>query len=231
MPRPPVPLLSEEVIVASTLRLVKEGGPDSFSMRRLATALNVTPHALYYYFPNKNALWRAVYAHMMRELPLPSGGTWAEKLECLARDFRDLCHRYREAVPYFRFMEEQTPPPPHMRSLELLARILQEAGLPGELLWPLIYSFLASLLGFIRGELEDPDPVEDARQMAKLACEQKGAYPVLAQLADNGHLRAEQLFDVHLRVLVAGLAALANADTSVPQNRESGTEPLRPDDP
>ncbi|WP_336645665.1 TetR family transcriptional regulator [Microbacterium sp. USHLN186] len=56
-------------IVESTLRLLDEVGLPDLSMRRLATALEVQPSALYWHFPSKQALLAAVAERILVAVP------------------------------------------------------------------------------------------------------------------------------------------------------------------
>ncbi|KHD87019.1 MAG: hypothetical protein OM95_16695 [Bdellovibrio sp. ArHS] len=49
-----------ETIVKAALELLEKKGPADFSLRGLATYLEVTPMALYHYFPNRAALIREI---------------------------------------------------------------------------------------------------------------------------------------------------------------------------
>lgn len=74
--------LSDEQIVATALELVRHEGAERLSMRKLARELGVTPMAIYYYVPNKDALFErlsdAVLARIPR--PEPSGSAWRDEL-------------------------------------------------------------------------------------------------------------------------------------------------------
>lgn len=52
--------LEKEAICRAALAILDKFGPDGLSLRRLAGDLNVTPMALYNYFPNRTSLLRSV---------------------------------------------------------------------------------------------------------------------------------------------------------------------------
>jgi AcrR family transcriptional regulator len=60
MPRTPS-IASRTRIIRATRRLLADGGVDRLSMRALATKLRIVPSVLYYYFPDKETLLRAVF--------------------------------------------------------------------------------------------------------------------------------------------------------------------------
>jgi AcrR family transcriptional regulator len=82
--------LSRDKVVRAAVRLLDAGGVGGFSMRRLATELQVTPMSLYWYVDNKDDLLElaldAVAGEM--ELPDPAAGDWAEQLLRLATAWR-----------------------------------------------------------------------------------------------------------------------------------------------
>jgi AcrR family transcriptional regulator len=49
-----------QAIIASAIALLEASGPAGLSMRTLASALGITPHALYRYFPDRDALDAAI---------------------------------------------------------------------------------------------------------------------------------------------------------------------------
>jgi AcrR family transcriptional regulator len=51
---------TKERIAAMALDILEREGPDAVSMRRVATAVGVTPMAIYHYFPNREALLSSI---------------------------------------------------------------------------------------------------------------------------------------------------------------------------
>ena len=47
-------------IAGIALRLLERGGPQLVTMRRVARAVGITPMAIYHYFPNREALLKAI---------------------------------------------------------------------------------------------------------------------------------------------------------------------------
>lgn len=61
--------LDRATVVAAATDLARSAGIENLSMRRLATALDVTPMALYRHLPNKEALLDLVVDESLREVP------------------------------------------------------------------------------------------------------------------------------------------------------------------
>ncbi|HKD75166.1 MAG TPA: TetR family transcriptional regulator, partial [Ktedonobacterales bacterium] len=55
-------------ILAAAIAQLEAFGPAGLSMRTLAGALGITPHALYHYFPDRAALEAAIAEESHREL-------------------------------------------------------------------------------------------------------------------------------------------------------------------
>ena len=51
---------TKERIAATALHILEREGPEAVSMRRIATAVGITPMAIYHYFPNREALLRSI---------------------------------------------------------------------------------------------------------------------------------------------------------------------------
>ena len=82
--------LSEERLLDTALKLIDEAGLDGLSMRKLGSALSVDPMAVYYYFPNKQALLRRVVEAVFGSLrPIAASGSWQARV-------RDWAYAYRE---------------------------------------------------------------------------------------------------------------------------------------
>jgi len=76
-------------VVAAAMRVLAEGGLPGLSMRRIADELDVQVSALYWHFPNKQALLAAVSAQ------IAAAGAASDRLDVIASALRDnlLAHR------------------------------------------------------------------------------------------------------------------------------------------
>jgi len=82
--RPRGSLAAEEVI-DEAVALIRAGGLEAFSMRKLADALGVTPMTIYLRFDNKDDLLLAVAEHMLGRLDVPEvEGSWDDRVVALA---------------------------------------------------------------------------------------------------------------------------------------------------
>ncbi|MGP5098468.1 TetR family transcriptional regulator [Brachybacterium alimentarium] len=93
---------SREDVAEMALQLLDEYGLPDLTMRNLATALGVQPSALYWHFPNKQALLAAVSARILAplaELPIEDLGVLGvhEAVRVLGARLRDCLLTYRDA--------------------------------------------------------------------------------------------------------------------------------------
>src|SRR6201999_3770487 len=83
--RPAKAPLSEEVILDTAMRILREEGLDAVSMRRLATELDTGPASLYVYIRNRDDLLNALFDRVggMVELEVPDPARWREQVHRL----------------------------------------------------------------------------------------------------------------------------------------------------
>ena len=86
----PDPRLSRSEIVEAALELLEKDGFEAFSMRGLATALNIKSPSLYWHFRSKDELFDLVVDAVLGECRLPAAdeADWAERLTSVAREIR-----------------------------------------------------------------------------------------------------------------------------------------------
>jgi AcrR family transcriptional regulator len=107
--RPKVDLqINREVIVSIAFEILEEFGPQGLSMRSLATRLNVTPMALYNYFPDRAALIRemsdTVYARVVKSYESQKGNARSQ-IRNLLRSYYQACLKY----PHLTVLIFETP--------------------------------------------------------------------------------------------------------------------------
>lgn len=87
-------------ITSATVRLLDAEGLDKFSMRRLATELNVTAMSVYWYVETKDELLELALDEVYGEVPLPPvSDDWQTDVRQLATWYRTLLVRHPWASP------------------------------------------------------------------------------------------------------------------------------------
>jgi AcrR family transcriptional regulator len=87
--------LSEDVIVAATLKLIRRSGTAKFTMRELAAELGVSSMAAYYHVENKTALFALIAEHVYGQVAIPGDDLpWDERLRGLVLERRRVVRQY-----------------------------------------------------------------------------------------------------------------------------------------
>jgi AcrR family transcriptional regulator len=106
--------LSHERICTSALRLIDEHGLDGFSTRKLGEALGCEAMAIYWYYPNKEALLDAVCDRLMAGVAaavVDDADDWLATLRGVAHAYRRIAVEHPRAFPLLttrRFSTEHT---------------------------------------------------------------------------------------------------------------------------
>lgn len=211
-PRGRKPQLSRQKIIDKTLQLLRELPADSFSLRRLAQALGITPAALYAYFSGQEELLRAAATEVANGIDLSgieAHADWRSQLRHWALAVRARYLQY----PHITLLMQMHPyvPPGWFRVILPVLRTLQATGLRDEALIIAFKSYIRGVAGLVMVELQhdavvSPIHRQDAREaMAALSpadqAELEGLLPALGP--DN----SEELFEQTVEVLLAGIAA------------------------
>jgi AcrR family transcriptional regulator len=133
-PRPRRGELDRDRIVDAALAIGDEEGLEAVTFRRLASALGVSPMALYRHLRSKDELLDALADRALEPLdPPPARRGWAERLEAQLRAHHDILIRHPAAVAVLTTRAPTTPNT--LRASEALIGILRGAGfdLPGAL--------------------------------------------------------------------------------------------------
>lgn len=132
MPRPSTPLISREIAVTTSLKIIATDGLDGFSLPRLAEALGVRAPSLYHHFSDKADLLTEVAKHVVASTPIPEYDEsqhvyeWLVELCVNARS--TLLRNRKAAVVVLRYL-------PHDFLLEMQERVagyLEADGVPAD---------------------------------------------------------------------------------------------------
>lgn len=154
-------------VVDGAIAILDQYGLADLTMRRLAGALRVQPGALYWHFPNKQALLGAVADRILAPMEQPvSTGDWAGALTELAHRLRDCLLTYRDGAELVSatYASRLTT----SKGRERFADAVVRAGMPRERAELAAYTLLYYVLGHTvdeqsrmqmdsAGALPDPD--------------------------------------------------------------------------
>ena len=89
------PALTRQAYIDTALTLISEAGVEKLSMRKVASALDVSPMAMYKHFPNKNALLSATLDELIKRADVypDTDLPWPQWIEHIARGmYAALCN-------------------------------------------------------------------------------------------------------------------------------------------
>jgi TetR/AcrR family tetracycline transcriptional repressor len=124
----PAPALTRERIVRLAIKRADSGGLAQVSMRKLAAELSVTPMALYWHYPNRDALLNAMAEHVAGELVYDDDprAPWQERLGAVLTATLAVFHEHPWLGPLAR--HRIVPAPNFLRALEVLLGTVRMAG-------------------------------------------------------------------------------------------------------
>src|ERR1044072_994124 len=97
-PRGPRRTLTEDEILDAALTLLDEGGPNAATLRGIAAKVDVSPNAVYTYFPDKAGVFKALVERLLGQVDhgvfADRGEPWRHRVESLARELRSRLTRH-----------------------------------------------------------------------------------------------------------------------------------------
>jgi AcrR family transcriptional regulator len=124
----PAPALTRERIVRLAIKRADASGLEQVSMRKLAAELSVTPMALYWHYPNRDALLDAMAEHVVGELIYDDdpGASWQDRLRAVLTATVTVFQKHPWLGPLAR--HRIVPAPHFLCALEALLDTVRAAG-------------------------------------------------------------------------------------------------------
>lgn len=203
MGRPPVPLLSTELIASAAMDLVNTTG--GFTIPELARRLKVSPSSLYNHVSGREQIVELLRELAMSEVVLPPDDPdrpWTETVSEIMRSYRRSYARYPRLIPLLTTHAVNSSQAFTMYNA--LARTLKRAGFGDGNILRVITMMDCFVLG---SALDLAAPVEPWESGTEVGPE------LAAALATGGPkpARADDAFEFGLAVLLRGLADLATS--------------------
>jgi TetR/AcrR family transcriptional regulator, tetracycline repressor protein len=205
------PRLDRAEIVRAALRLLDEEGFDAFSMRRLATALDIKSPSLYWHVSGKEELFDLLVDTVIGKCPLPDGDGGEPWDECLIETGLALRRVLLAHPAATRLLPGRLPFGPNgLRLADHVIGLLRRAGFDDRmagygylLLMFYVAGFAVQEIAFGKGPDNGDRLAEVSRYLEDLPADR---FPDLVAVA--GELLAPRLtdrFEFGLRSLVGGL--------------------------
>lgn len=187
-------------VVEGAIAILDEYGLADLTMRRLAGSLHVQPGALYWHFPNKQALLGAVADRILAPMAEPvTAEDWAGQITELAHRLRDCLLAYRDGAELVSatYASRLTT----SKGRERFAGAAIRAGMPRQEADLAAYTLLYYVLG------------QTVDEQARMQMDAVGALPETAPADDSGPdaapfaetTDATARFDFGLQLFVAGV--------------------------
>jgi AcrR family transcriptional regulator len=185
---------TEADILDAALALLDAGGLAGASIRRIAAAVDVPAGAVYTYFPDRDAVVRAVVERLLGEVDRAAPGTdnepWQDTLEAIALALREQLAAHPGVVPLL--ASDPMDGPNALLLRERLLGLLDDGGVAGESGARGAYVVMVYVLGSVAIEAADrphvgqrPSEAERiAARRARFAAIPADTYPRVAAAAD-----------------------------------------------
>jgi AcrR family transcriptional regulator len=203
------PGLSRALIVRTALTLIDRDGVAGLSMRKLGAELGVDPMAVYYYLPNKSALFDGVIEAVYAEVDLaglPRSGDWRAQLHGFMTRLRAALRRHPNALPVVATRPAYVPALFEFGEHALGAALA--AGFDAREVLDMVNCLAMYTIGHALAEVGEPVGGETMTAEDVGAMFTQVAYPNLAKaFADGYDYRPDDQYELGLTAMLDGFAA------------------------
>jgi TetR/AcrR family transcriptional regulator, tetracycline repressor protein len=191
--------LDADEIVAAAIVILRERGLDAVSMRNVADRLGVSPMPLYTRVGNKAALIDAVADHLLTDLaPVAAADEpWPEYAERWCRELRHRLKLTHDSRLYLGAAREA-----YVEASRPLIAAMRDGGLSADAAVQACRVLMWATVGFVAMEQGSGVHDVDARRGRLSGSNPAG---VTAEEAD-------ELFDLHVRLITSGLARMHESE-------------------
>ncbi|GAA4311804.1 TetR/AcrR family transcriptional regulator [Streptomyces venetus] len=208
-------LLSEDLIVATALRLIGEHGPEALSVRRLGAALGCDPSALYRYFHDTDDLVLAIADRIIGDAMagFVPGDDWVAALREMALRVRAgyLAHPRAAALAAHRVTRRRN----EIQAVETGVRLLLSAGFEPSRAARLYLAFIDTVLSHAAADAAFEALPRERREADHRAWRNvyqgldPDTYPALTAVRSELPAMADSSFEEAVDLVLEALAARA----------------------
>lgn len=203
--------LTREKVIAAAVTMIDRDGPESFSLRKLAAALDVEVMSLYNHVPNKEALLDGVAETLLAGIDFSGAaeGTWQDRVRAHAAAFRAAARRNPRA---FRLVcTRPTRSPAALETIASALRGLSGLDLPPQELVHVLRTYVAFVIGTLmreQGGILTVGTTEPGRVRRRIEEITAPGDPVLTAAAPHLAVADDDTeFRYGVELLISGLAA------------------------
>ena len=204
------PTLTRERVLAGAIELADEIGIDAFTIRKLATHLDVKPMTIYHHVSSKDKILDGMVDIVFDEIELPTGNDWQRAIRTRCRSAREVLVRHPWAPPLMESRPE--PGPATLRHHDAVLGCFRRGGFSLELTAHAYATIDSYVYGFALEEANLPDGggAEIAEIAAAIYEESLADYPDLAAFTIDHVLKPGyefgNSFEFGLDLIIDGLA-------------------------
>jgi AcrR family transcriptional regulator len=219
---PAVTALSPDDVVRAALELTAEKGLEALSIRRVATALDISPMSVYKFVASKDELLDAMLLHLLdrMEIPYTTTSDWREQIVGTMCAWRDLVEEQPGAM---QLLATRRLPPGSAGLARLAERVLsalEHGGITGPRAARAFWQTFSATVGhivFARARAGLDDRVQAAARDAMHRTATERGFDHVANLAtDLTRIETRGTLDDALRVLLAGLSSESSENPEKP---------------
>jgi AcrR family transcriptional regulator len=206
-------------VLDAALAVIDREGLHGFTIRALAAALGASPMSLYSHFESKNELLDLAFERLLERLvPAPRRDGWRAEVEALCRHMRATL---LEHPHWIALLARVAVPPSALAVYDRLLGLMTAEGFDPEAAMFAFSSAVSLVLGYVLTErmMGGARPVPSQRLelvRGKLAQGQAYRYPHAAQASAHfDRWSFDEVFEVELQALLAGLEELSRAHGSI----------------
>jgi TetR/AcrR family transcriptional regulator, tetracycline repressor protein len=211
--------LTRDDVIAAGIRLLDQEGVGGLSMRALARELDVGPGSVYWQVRDKAELLRLILDDTLRDVVVPSKGSWSERLASLLVSAREVLRPRPVLIPIL-WNAGWELGPDTLRVAEQLVGLVAESGIPEADVPDAYWTVLTYLLGFVIAETS----VAETPRFAGRPDDAAESYPNLVRYAPGTE---PQLMDTRfaygIEQVIAGLRIRAGGASAEPRARTWST--------
>lgn len=197
------PKISRKEVLDAAFALVEANADKELSIRRLATALGVSPGTIYHYFETKEALMLALAEQVLASLPgdVPEGDHWRTRLESWLRNLRQEFMRFPQVLWLIAASGQESKAT--LETLRVVAEILEREGVPAPTAVKMAQTLMWQVIGFVLVE-QGADRTDSL--VAFYAEHKTDPLKPVAENIETGNY--DYLFDLSLALNLDGIDAL-----------------------
>jgi AcrR family transcriptional regulator len=205
-------------VIEGALALADAEGLEAVTIRRLAKRLGVTPMALYWHFPSKDALLDGMAASMFEEVDLSTDASakWQEQLRALLGSLVGVLRAHPSSA--ILLSTRTVSSEDGLRATEVVLDLLRQGGFSPAEATQIARHALSAVTNLVSGEpgvvaREESGELRDARRRAQVFLESlpPERYPRLVEAAAplSKGMDPDAYFAFGLDLLLAGIEAMA----------------------